>query len=75
VIGCLAAVLLAVGIIVVVLMNSGGGEDPSPVDPTSSATEESTGVPTTYVTQDPEDSGLGGSQLGGPGSGGNSLGG
>lgn len=75
VIGCLAAVLLVVGIIVVVLMSSGGGEDPGPVDPTSSATEESTGVPTTYVTQDPEDSGLGGSQLGGPGSGGNSLGG
>ena len=55
------------------IRDSGGSEDPPPTDPTSSGTEESTGVPTTYVTQDPEDGGMGGTQLGG--SGGNSFGG
>lgn len=73
VIGCVGAVLLAAAILIVVLMSPGGSEDPPPTDPTSSGTEESTGVPTTYVTQDPEDGGMGGTQLGG--SGGNSFGG
>ncbi|MDH5152968.1 hypothetical protein, partial [Kocuria palustris] len=73
VIGCAGAVLLAAAILIVVLMSPGGSEDPTPTDPTSSGTEESTGVPTTYVTQAPEDGGMGGTQLGG--SGGNSFGG